>query len=382
MHRKLSGHRSGTPRAPNRPGDTPYRTPGVYVESRPDRFPEIEPADLSAAAFVGITPRGPVGTAVAIEDMQAFTNTFGDVGSGHLGIAAGHFFANGGRRLYVVRICAPPETGDHTLALLTALDGLDDLGLLALPGVTATPVLSAAIRYCEARRHMITVADCPPARTSVAHVRAFADGLRGPVALYHPWLRGIHAPVPVPPSGAVSGVLARYQIEGCIWRSPAGPRAALADVTGVVHGYSRHELGELVRHNINPIRNLSGVVTPWGARTLSDNPEHRYLGVLRFLGFVEASIRRSTGWALFEPNDHTTWTRLRASVEAFLDDQWRAGALQGSWPEDAFFVRCDETTMTPADLDEGRLVILVGLAALRASEFLGLRIELKRDAGP
>ena len=380
MTRKLSGHRSGKPRAPGKSSNALHRAPGVYVELRPNPVPKIEPADLSAAAFVGVTPRGPVGTAVVIEDMQAFENTFGACDSGHLGRAAGHFFANGGRRLYVVRICAPLESGDHTLALLTALHELDDLGLLALPGVTAPPVLSAAIQYCEAHGQMVTVADCPPARTSVPHVQAFAAGLRGPAALYHPWLRDIRAPAPVPPSGAVSGVLARYQIQGRIWRSPAGPGAALSDVTGVVHEYNRQELGELIRHNINPIRSLSGVVTPWGARTLSDNPEFRYLGVLRFVAFVRTSIRRAVQWALFEPNEHATWTRLRSSVEAFLDGQWRAGALQGDRPDEAFFVRCDETTMTRTDQDEGRLVIQVGLAVLRSSEFVALRIEVKTAA--
>jgi uncharacterized protein len=114
----------------------------------------------------------------------------------------------------------------------------------------------------------------------------------------------------------------------------------------------------------------------WGARTLGEDPEWRYVPVRRFADFMHASLERGLQWVVFEPNGATLWAQVRARVEEFLLLQWRNGALQGAVPEQAFFVRCDRSTMSQADLDAGRLVLEYGFAATRPAEFVVTRLGL------
>jgi uncharacterized protein len=377
MFRKLlDGWRRRTGASAN-PADTGADTPAAEG-NREAPLPEhnLESVDLSAAAFVGLASQGPVATPVAIGGATEFSRIFGLRTPGHLGDAVRTYFANGGQRLYILRLAELPEDAAATRTALAALDGLDDLGLLALPGVTAPAVLQAAAGYCEDRRQLMLLADCPAAARSVFEAEAHADALLSSyVALYHPWLRDLAAAGPIPPSGAMAGLLAREEIAGRIWRPPAGPAAALNGITGLDCRYDDEDLEALIRHNINPIRIESGKCVAWGARTLGDGPECRYVNVRRYASFVEASIRRGTGWTASEPNIESTWTAVRRSIELFLLLQWRAGALQGEKPQDALFVRCGRDTMSQEDIDEGRLVVQVGLAMLKPAEFIVLRID-------
>lgn len=353
------------------------------VESTDASLPErdLEGVNLSAAAFVGLASQGPTATPVPIGGTTEFSRVFGLWTPGHLGDAVRTYFASGGQRLYVLRLAELPCDAADTRAALAALDGLDDLGLLALPGVTAPEVLQAAGGYCEDRRRMLLLADCPAAARSVSDAQAHADALCGShVALYHPWLRDLAAAGPIPPSGAMAGLLAREEIAGRIWRAPAGPAAALNGITGLDCRYGDEDLAALARHNINPIRIHSGKCVAWGARTLDDSPEFRYVNIRRFANFVEASIRNGTEWVAAEANVEPTWTSVRRSIELFLLLQWRAGALQGEKFQDAFFVRCGRDTMSQEDVDEGRLVVQVGLAVLQPAEFIVLRIDLSTAA--
>lgn len=113
----------------------------------------------------------------------------------------------------------------------------------------------------------------------------------------------------------------------------------------------------------------------WGARTLSSNPEVKYVNVRRTLIFLEASIEQGTQWVVFEPNTPDTWSRVVDSIKSFLNTQWREGALFGRSAEDAYFVRCDETTMTADDVLNGRLICHIGVAIVRPAEFVIFRIE-------
>jgi uncharacterized protein len=337
---------------------------------------DLEGVDLSAAAFVGLASQGPVATPVAIGGATEFSRIFGLWTPGHLGDAVRTFFANGGQRLYVLRLAELPEDAADTRTALAALDGLDDLGLLALPGVTTPTVLQAAADYCADRRQMLLLADCPAAARSVPDAQTHANALHGShVALYHPWLRDLAAAGPIPPSGAMAGLLAREEIAGRIWRAPAGTTAALSGITGLDCRYGDEDLAALAQHSINPIRIQSSKCVAWGARTLDDGPEFRYVNVRRFANFVEASIRHGTEWVAAEANVESTWTAVRRSIELFLLLQWRAGALQGEKFQDAFFVRCGRDTTSREDLDQGRLVVQVGLAMLKPAEFIVLRID-------
>ena len=110
----------------------------------------------------------------------------------------------------------------------------------------------------------------------------------------------------------------------------------------------------------------------WGARTAGAETEWTYVPVRRCLLSLKRSLDQGLRWAVFEPQGETLWADVRRSVEDLLHAQWRAGALQGAKPEEAFFVRCDRSTMTQADLDAGRLVCFVGVAPIRPAEFVVL----------
>jgi phage tail sheath protein FI len=184
----------------------------------------------------------------------------------------------------------------------------------------------------------------------------------------------------LPPGGAVAGVYARVDRERGVWKAPAS--VSLRGVVGPSHpltdaGQERWNVDPVAGKSINALRRFPGKGTlVWGARTLAGNDnEWRYVSVRRFVSFVEASVGRGTRWAVFEPNEAGTWTRVRASIENFLNSLWRQGALAGTRPADAFFVRCGlGQTMTARDVGEGRLIVEIGLAAVRPAEFLTLRL--------
>jgi hypothetical protein len=112
----------------------------------------------------------------------------------------------------------------------------------------------------------------------------------------------------------------------------------------------------------------------WGARTMSSDPEWKYINVRRFFLYLEESIGKGTRWAVFEPNAEPLWESIRNAIENFLMTSWREGALQGAKPEQAFFVKCDRTTMTQDDIDNGRLICEIGIAPVKPAEFIIFRI--------
>jgi hypothetical protein len=248
------------------------------------------------------------------------------------------YFANGGERRYVA------EAPDVERAL-ELLDPVEDFNIVVSPGI-GDPAVAA---WCEARRHCFYVADSPlETRSSYA-------------ALYWPWLVDERGAV-VPPSPAVAALYARTPV----WESPVGPLAGVVDV----------DRGADAVAGANAIRHFSGRgVLVWGARTLAREGEWKYVAVRRLFIFLERSIDEGTRWAVHEPNDEPLWAEVRRRVGEFLYEQWRAGALQGRAPDEAYFVRCGRDTMTQDDIDNGRLVVLVGFAPLKPAEFVIVRIR-------
>lgn len=191
----------------------------------------------------------------------------------------------------------------------------------------------------------------------------------------------------VPPSGAVAGVYARVDRQHGVWKAPAGEvllqiaRPAIAVDDRLQDALN---VDPATGKSVNAIRAFTGRGTlVWGARTLAGNDnEWRYVNVRRLAIFLEQSLQRSLQWAVFEPNDANTWSRLRAAVETFLTGLWREGALQGTKPEQAFTVAVGlGSTMTQADIDSGRMIVQVGFAPVRPAEFILLRILLQQP-GP
>ena len=132
--------------------------------------------------------------------------------------------------------------------------------------------------------------------------------------------------------------------------------------------------------NINVIRDFrpdNRAIRVWGARVVTSDPDFKYVNVRRLMIFIEKSVDRGLQWVVFEPNAEPLWARVKRTIGNFLTQVWRDGALEGTTPEQAFFVICDRTTMTQADIDNGRLIVVVGIAPVKPAEFVIIRIGLK-----
>ncbi|WP_454454979.1 phage tail sheath family protein [Thauera phenylacetica] len=286
---------------------------------------------------------------------------------------------------------AAPGTAAYALAL-AELAGLEDISIVAAPGSSAYPdaqaVANLLISHAEARRaYRIAVLDLPPDQ-----LPGEARTLRGLIdsryaAVYYPWVvvsnplarpgrEDIPRELALPPSGFVCGIYARNDVERGVWKAPANE---------VVRGALRFELDinfaqqEMLNPiGVNCLRYLSGRgFRVWGARLASSDPEWKYVNVRRYFNYLESSIDRGTQWAVFEPNGERLWANVRQTIADFLYNEWRNGALLGTKTEEAFFVRCDRSTMTQNDLDNGRLVCLIGVAVIKPAEFVIFRIGQK-----
>lgn len=281
---------------------------------------------------------------------------------------------------------------------LESLTLLDDVSLVAAPGASSfvgrTAIAQALVAHAEAPgRYRLAVLDTDAGLlpAAVRDVRATIDSPHA--ALYYPWVivadpRGstgagvLSKELALPPSGFLCGILARSDLARGVAKSAANE---------VVRGALRFErdlsAGEQEQLNllgINCLRYLPGRgFRVWGARTLSSDPQAKYITVRRYLNYVEASLDRSTQGVVFEPQGEALWLRVREAIQSFLFNEWRQGALLGDKPEQAYFVRCDRTTMTQADIDRGRLICLVGVAPVRPAEFIIFRIgQWTADARP
>ena len=270
---------------------------------------------------------------------------------------------------------------------LRAFEDIEEISVVAAPGATfgflggyeedATRIVNHLIAHAERMRYRIAVLDSGDGlgASEVRLMRAKVDSKSA--ALYYPWVR-THDPITgqdisLPPSGFVSGIYARNDIEKGVSKAPANQVVTSASGLEVLLSDSQQDA--LNPEGINCLRSFEGRgVLVWGARTISSDPEWKYVNVRRYCAYVEHSIERGTQWAVFEPNGEALWAAVRRSIEDFLNNEWRNGALMGDKPENAFSVRCDRSTMTQSDLDSGKLVCLIGMALLRPAEFVIVRI--------
>jgi hypothetical protein len=197
-------------------------------------------------------------------------------------------------------------------------------------------------------------------------------------ALYYPWLvtsapGGARETMLLSPEGAMAGVYARSDIERGVHKAPANE--TVRGILRFSRNVNKGEQDVLNPEGINCLRFFEGRgQRVWGARTISSDPEWTYVNVRRLFIYMEHSIDRGTQWAVFEPNNEELWLKVRLTIEGFLYDVWRSGALLGARPEDAYFVRCDRSTMSQSDLDNGRLICLIGVAPTKPAEFVIFRI--------
>ncbi len=267
---------------------------------------------------------------------------------------------------------------------LCAFEDIEDISILAAPGSTHSAnnglggrVMRQLISHCERMRYRVAVLDSQNEHTinEVQEVRGQIDSTRA--AFYYPWIR-VFDPVTeleilVPPSGSVTGIYARTDIDRGVHKSPANDVIRQAQGFELLINKAQQEV--LNPLGINCLRYFEGRgFRVWGARTASSDPEWKYLNVRRYFAFLERSIERGTQWVVFENNGPVLWENVRATIEDFLFNEWKEKHLFGYTPEQAFFVRCDLTTMTQNDIDNGRLICLIGVAPLRPAEFVIFRI--------
>lgn len=268
--------------------------------------------------------------------------------------------------------------------------------MIAMPGMTDPGAQGDLLAMCQNDRYKFAILD--PAGTGttatdwhlidaslpdIVTQRGNYDSEYG--ALYYPWLKiedplppnpGVIGSVFIPPSGHMMGIYARSDINRGVFKAPANE--VVQGVTGFSHHVDQGMQDILNPLGINALRDFRAEnrgLRVWGARTVSSNQQWKYINIRRLFQYVEASIEYGTQWVVFEPNNELLWARVRLSVSDFLTDTWRSGALMGTKPSEAFYVLCDRTTMTQSDIENGRLIVEVGIAPTFPAEFVIFRIS-------
>ena len=271
---------------------------------------------------------------------------------------------------------------------LAALEAVDDVNLVACPDSSATAVQQAMIQHCELLADRFALLDSQPglqpfstgAGDSVEEQRQSLDSTRGYGGLYYPWLRvrpaGSGDPVLVPPSGHVAGLIARSDASRGVHKAPANE--IVNGALGVERSMSNVDHGQINLQGINVVRvfSKSGRAVLWGARTTATDANWQYVNIRRLFLYVEESIQEGIAWAVFEPNNLQLWQKLKRTINEFLARIWRDGGLFGARPEDAWYVRCDESNNPFFEQALGRLHIEIGMRPTYPAEFIVVRIGI------
>jgi phage tail sheath protein FI len=263
---------------------------------------------------------------------------------------------------------------------IQAFEDIDEISICLAPGIWSSTVHSGLIQHCELLRDRFAILD-PQDGLSIEEIRTFREVIDTKyAALYYPWLEvrdpSVKRNVYVAPSGHMAGIYARVDVERGVHKAPANE--VIRGITKISQDVSKREQDLLNPRNINALRFFPGRGNRvWGARTLSSDSAWKYINVRRLFIFVEESIDEGTQFVVFEPNDEPLWARVRQTITNFLTTVWRSGALQGTKPDEAFFVKCDRSTMTQDDIDNGRLICVIGIAPVKPAEFVIFRIQQK-----
>jgi phage tail sheath protein FI len=263
----------------------------------------------------------------------------------------------------------------------TGKDGSIDLGMWKA-------VQTTLIAHCELQGNRMAILDAPPSMTAqqikewrtdaAMYDSAFA-------ALYYPWIK-IENPaatngnreVFVPPSGHIAGVWARTDETRGVWKAPAND--TIRGCLDIERPITKNEQSLLNPIGINCIRPFGARgIRVWGARTLASDSDWRYINVRRLFNMVESTILDGTQWAVFEPNDVKLWEGVSRTITGFLGGLWQSGALFGASPDQAFYVKCDAETNPPQSIDEGKLVVEIGIAPVKPAEFVIFRVSQQKQ---
>jgi phage tail sheath protein FI len=261
---------------------------------------------------------------------------------------------------------------------LAAFKEIDEIAIVCVPNendIDKNALTMSVVNHCESMKDRFAIIQAPDSVTDIAKFEPPTDSKFA--AIYYPWIK-VMDPLTqrlklIPPGGHVAGIYARTDTERGVHKAPANEvvRGASALQFPVMKGMQ----DMLNPRGINCIRAFAGRgIRVWGARTISSDPIWKYINVRRLFNYLEESIEEGTQWVVFEPNDVKLWARVKQTISLFLTTQWRNGALMGNTPEEAFFVKCDRTTMTQDDIDNGRLIVKIGVAPVKPAEFVIFRI--------
>jgi len=396
-----------------------YSSPGVYQSA--DVIPKsASQLRTGVPGFVGfINPGdefvGRLSTPVSLNRKSEFDALFENQPGehlppgGYLADAVNGFFLNGGVSCYVV--CAPlsaARNGSENEKALTqaleALSPLTDLDLIAVPDVMMLTlpeggldsdavnrvqrVQSVLLGFCRLHGNCFAILDALPQGNEVTDqvvqqrqqiVKGFSEPVNG--ALYYPWIRIDKGRI-VPPSGHIAGIFARSDARVGVFKAPANEEVmGVFDLCGGLPGhFTELRITNEVQDQLNPkgincLRAFPGRgIRVWGARSLNDEPDWRYVNVCRLVITLRRWIEMNMTWASFEPNTPQLWVRIALELTVYLTDLWRAGALTGQTPAEGFYIKCDVETNPQSVIEAGQVVTEIGLAPTRPAEFVVVRI--------
>jgi len=278
------------------------------------------------------------------------------------------------------------DNGPGARTGIQALTDADDIAIVAVPGITSQNVHNALITHCETLMYRFAIldpaphaGDNPPTLDDIQNQRNQYDTKYA--AIYYPRIVVLdlltNADITVPPSGHMAGIYARVDDTRGVYKAPANELISGIDAIEIKVSKGDQDVLNPYPTNINVLRDFTAQsrgLRVYGARCITSDNEWKYINVRRLFIFLEHSLDIGTQWAVFEPNDQALWARLTQSVSAFLNTVWADGALMGATAAQAFFVRCDQTTMTQDDIDNGRLVMIVGVAPVFPAEFVIIQI--------
>lgn len=400
-----------------------YQTPGVYVEEIESGSKPIEAGATNIVGFLGVAEKGPVNQATLVTNWTQYTKIFGGLHEGGwLGHGVYQFFQNGGTKCYINNLAEPKtkkaesskdsaKEGDKIAAKeveetssyevknpdniakliigkdegigkksgLFLFDEIQDISLICAPGVTDPVAQDAILTHCEKNRFRFAVLDSPETlEGGIDSIPKPRDSMMG--AFYFPWIQmydmAADTNVFAPPSGGICGVYGRVDSTRGVHKAPANELFKTA--IGLKYNLTDAEQELLNPKGINCIRNFPGRgIRVWGARTISSNPEWRYVNVRRLFCMVEQALQNGTNWVVFEPNTRDLWKKIVRNITSFLLNVWKSGALFGDTPEEAFYVRCDDELNPPESIDAGYVTIELGLAPAKPAEFVVFRVSQK-----
>lgn len=371
--------------------------PGVYTNIRSSGNKPMEQAGTSIAGFLGQSNKGAVNKATYVSSWSQFEREFGSFAdSKYLAHAVYGFFANGGGGCYVCNLGAEEE--GQTVESLTAkimgedkgpgfrtgintFNDKEDISLVLAPGITNPEAHAVIISHCEKLDDRFAILDSPE------DLDAGLDTMYRPrastnAAYYFPWIKTFDPTkkqnVFQPPSGYVAGIYSRSDNERGVHKAPANETVRAA--TGLKYSLTRAEQSLLNPRGINLIRDFGDAgIKIYGARTLSDDAEWRYLNVRRLFLTVKQTIQKGTEWAVFEPNNEQLWGNLKRNIAAYLKTLFNDGMLAGTTPDEAFYVICDKSNNPQESIDQGIVRVDIGIAPVKPAEFINIQIQQHYD---